>query len=203
MPHSVVTVGEFPNAMLAELARGRLQEEGIEAEVSGAMAQSWAGGEVPMSGVRLEVRREDAERARALLDEVEAHLREAAGRDDDGEAEARAEGTTDAVAAAAEPAGEWPLARTERAIHGALVVTLLSWVFLPLLALAIALVARVLIRCGPDRWTTRMKVVFAGTQVVAAALAAYALYLLNERPGYWYLPWPWFHTEPPTAPPGG
>src|SRR5687767_13469831 len=62
MARSVVTVGEFPNAMLAELARGRLQEEGIPAEVSGAMAQTWAGGDVP---------REDAARARAILDELE------------------------------------------------------------------------------------------------------------------------------------
>jgi hypothetical protein len=71
MARGIVTVGEFPNAMLAELARGRLQQEGIPAEVSGAMAQSWAGGDVPLFGVRVEVRREDAARARAILDELE------------------------------------------------------------------------------------------------------------------------------------
>lgn len=70
----IVAVGQFPNAGLAELARGYLAEQGIEAEVSGALAQSWAGGDVPLFGVRLEVRAEDAERARGLLNAVEAGL---------------------------------------------------------------------------------------------------------------------------------
>lgn len=74
----IVAVGQFLNAGLAELARGYLAEQGIQAEVSGALAQSWAGGEVPLFGVRLEVRAEDAERARGLLSAVEAGLPAAA-----------------------------------------------------------------------------------------------------------------------------
>src|SRR5687767_9641113 len=72
MARSVVTVAEYPNAMLAEIARGRLEEEGIQAEVSGAMAQTWAGGDVPFLGVRVEVLREDADRALAVLESIEA-----------------------------------------------------------------------------------------------------------------------------------
>ena len=67
MAHGIVCVGEFPNVALATLAQGMLEEQGIAAEVAGAaMAQTW-GGEIAPFAVRLEVREEDAERARSLL----------------------------------------------------------------------------------------------------------------------------------------
>jgi len=64
-------VGEFPSGFAASLAQGYLEREGIQSYVSGAIAQSWAGGDVPLTGVRLEVATEDLKRAREILDSVE------------------------------------------------------------------------------------------------------------------------------------
>lgn len=75
MAHGIVCVGTFPNGPLAAMAQGLLEENGIVAHVSGALTQSFAGGDVPYLGVRLEVGADDAERARLLLDEVEARTR--------------------------------------------------------------------------------------------------------------------------------
>ena len=63
----LVEVGSFLNRMEAELAQGALQAAEIESVVSA----DDAGGLRPhlwMSGIRLLVRAEDAERARELLD---------------------------------------------------------------------------------------------------------------------------------------
>jgi hypothetical protein len=62
----LITVGEFPNRIDAEVAQGALESEGIESMVSA----DDAGGMRPslwMSGVRLLVREPDAARALEIL----------------------------------------------------------------------------------------------------------------------------------------
>ena len=209
MARSVVTVAEYPNAMLAEIARGRLEEEGIQAEVSGAMAQTWAGGDVPFLGVRVEVLREDADRALAVLEAIEAGEN---APDDDAEESLPAslmdgdESEPDALAEdgaidAKEPEHEdhperWSLDRTRRAIRDALVVTMLSWIWLPLVPVALVLGIRVLLHQGAKRWTPGMRTAFAVTAILILALMAYSLYVVLTDPLYWFMPWPWFQGTP-------
>jgi hypothetical protein len=67
MPDEFVTVATFSDVIGAGLARDRLASEGIEAFVPDAQA----GGVMPFlaqsGGVRVQVKAEDAERAREIL----------------------------------------------------------------------------------------------------------------------------------------
>jgi hypothetical protein len=237
MARAVVTVGEYPNAMLAEIARGRLEEEGIQAEVSGAMAQTWAGGDVPFLGVRLEVLREDADRALAILEAIETGedppedaaaepqlyvLEEDAAADEeepedelaasevlrtdsaadegDDEADDQADEEADEEADD-EPEDEdhpdrWSRQRTRRAIRDTLIVTLLSWIWLPLVTVALALALRVLLHRGTKPWTPGMRTAFGVTAILVMALLAYSVYVVLTDPVYWFMPWPWFQGTP-------
>jgi len=68
MSDKLVTIATFPNAMLAAVARNRLEDEGIRAFTNdGANASVLFGGGV--EAVKLEVTEEDAERALEVLDE--------------------------------------------------------------------------------------------------------------------------------------
>ena len=214
MARTLVTVGEFPNAMLAELARGRLEEEGIPAEVSGAMAQTWAGGDVPLFGVRLEVRREDADRALAVLEAIEAgeelpddgtgDAHPETGPTDGDEADedaAASEGTTEDEPEEEDHPDRWSLERTRRAIRDTLIITLLSWIWLPLVTLALALGIRVLTHQGTKAWSPGMRTAFGVTAILIPALLAYSLYMVLTDPVYWFMPWPWFEGTPLPASP--
>ena len=70
-----VCVGRYPNGAMAGLAKGLLEEEGIDATLAELTSQAWLVWDVPMMGVRVEVPAEDADRARALLDEAEARTK--------------------------------------------------------------------------------------------------------------------------------
>jgi hypothetical protein len=82
----VVSVAEYASAAEAALAQGLLEEEGIDAEVAGAISQSWAYGLGPLTqAVRLEVRVEDAERALQVLRAKDEHIRARISREIDEE----------------------------------------------------------------------------------------------------------------------
>lgn len=71
----LVVVGDFPNRIDADLAKGALDASGIDSFVSG----DDAGGVQPglwMKGVRLLVREDDAERALAVLQSEPSRPRE-------------------------------------------------------------------------------------------------------------------------------
>jgi hypothetical protein len=86
MVQRVVSVGEFATGAEAALAQGLLEDEGIEAEISGETAQAWAYGLGPLTqAVRLEVRIEDAERALHVLRAKEEHIRARVSREIDEE----------------------------------------------------------------------------------------------------------------------
>ncbi len=66
MPEDVEQVATFSQGMEAELAKARLQSEGIESFVADeGIAASF--GSAPAEGIRLMVRSADAQRARAIL----------------------------------------------------------------------------------------------------------------------------------------
>jgi len=74
MADRLVTIAGFPNAMLAHMAKLRLEEEGIVS----FLADEFGATMVPLGveGVKLQVRESDAEAARAVLEG------DAADRDD-------------------------------------------------------------------------------------------------------------------------
>lgn len=68
---ALVTIGSYGDPMLAELVRGRLESEGIDASVVDDMAALSEGGTVVTQGVRVRVAREQAEEARRILAKIE------------------------------------------------------------------------------------------------------------------------------------
>ena len=62
-----VAVAAFDNAVDAELVKGRLAAEGIEAVVFDPQSATGAAGIGAVGGVQVQVWREDAERARRIL----------------------------------------------------------------------------------------------------------------------------------------
>jgi hypothetical protein len=81
MKDSWVTVGEFSTVGEAELARNRLEEEGIPAQLGGAEAVAMLWAFSGAGGVQLLVAEEDAGRAEAILQR--AKQRGGRGRRDD------------------------------------------------------------------------------------------------------------------------
>ncbi|NUM52958.1 MAG: DUF2007 domain-containing protein [Candidatus Hydrogenedentes bacterium] len=70
--NATVTIGTYMDLMLAELVRGRLESEGIQAILTDDLAAlSNDGGIVATQGVRVRVPHDQAEKARRVLDEIE------------------------------------------------------------------------------------------------------------------------------------
>jgi hypothetical protein len=72
MPGTLVTVDSFMSMTAASLARARLEADGIRCHVANERVTSFGEGVVP---ALLQVREEDAERARAILREGAEHGR--------------------------------------------------------------------------------------------------------------------------------
>jgi len=68
---ALVTIGSYGDLMLAELVRGRLESEGIDAFLADDMAALSEGGTVVTQGVRVRVAQDQAEEARRILAEIE------------------------------------------------------------------------------------------------------------------------------------
>lgn len=69
---AMVTIGTYMDMMLAEVVRGRLESEGIQAFLTDDVAAlSTDGGIVGAQGVRIRVAQDQAEKARKILDEIE------------------------------------------------------------------------------------------------------------------------------------
>jgi hypothetical protein len=83
---SILSVGEYANGSDASLAQGFLGEDEIEADLAGVHTQAWAYGVAVLTNVvRVEVRAEDAPRARGLLTAVDARIRARVRREIDEE----------------------------------------------------------------------------------------------------------------------
>ncbi|MCC6794710.1 MAG: DUF2007 domain-containing protein [Candidatus Hydrogenedentes bacterium] len=68
-----VTVGTYLDMMLAEIVRGRLASEGIDAVVTDDLAAlSMEGGVYGSQGVRVRVAQDQAAEARRILAEIDA-----------------------------------------------------------------------------------------------------------------------------------
>jgi hypothetical protein len=76
-PDDIVTVYTTDNATQAEILRGALHGEGIKCEIGGERQAGLAG--IGSMEIQLLVRAEDADRARAFLEE---HLRQEMNDDD-------------------------------------------------------------------------------------------------------------------------
>ena len=69
---AMVTIGTFTDLMLAEIIRGRLESEGIDAFLTDDVAALTSeAGIVGVQGVRVRVAQDQAEEARRILDEIE------------------------------------------------------------------------------------------------------------------------------------
>lgn len=67
-----VEVAAFSNSLEAGLAQAWLEEHGVPSEIDGLALQSWAAGEVAITGFRVLVAPQDAARALALLERTPA-----------------------------------------------------------------------------------------------------------------------------------
>ena len=65
----LVCIAEFNTPIEASIARGMLEDNGIESVLDGSTILSVIPVPASIGGVRMMVREEDAQRARALLDE--------------------------------------------------------------------------------------------------------------------------------------
>jgi hypothetical protein len=75
MPDEWITVASFQSPLAAQIARGRLGDEGIEAISSGDLSATTFAGVSALGGpVQLSVRAEDVEGARAILADLEEHV---------------------------------------------------------------------------------------------------------------------------------
>lgn len=75
MAWGIVSIGDFPGGPWASLVQGFLENQGIPAHADGICTQAWNFPTVPLMGVRVEVRAEHAERARALVTAAEDRTR--------------------------------------------------------------------------------------------------------------------------------
>lgn len=182
-----VEVGVYQNSLEAGLAQAWLEEQGIEAEIDGLVSQSWLTGEIPFTGFRVMVAREDAERAaHVLADAASAKAPEdgeaATPEPDDEEAATPEQGDEEAAAPAASPAGREALGPT-----AALLLGIFVW---GPFTLAVACVwAVTLLRSGAGRLLSRRLrwLLVGGT---AIALAQGGLLLATGWPresvGWWW-----------------
>ncbi len=69
---AMITIGSYMDMMLAEIVRGRLASEGINAVITDDLAAlSMEGGVYGSQGVRVRVMQDQAEKARRILAEIE------------------------------------------------------------------------------------------------------------------------------------
>jgi hypothetical protein len=109
-----ILVGVYGNSLEAGLGQALLEEEGIAAEIENLTSQSWLAGDVPLTGFRLFVAREDAERALAVL--ARPPLRALTQADEAGPEASLAPGAAESLAPAAEDDDEQ--AFDNREAHG-------------------------------------------------------------------------------------
>ena len=69
---AMITIGSYMDMMLAEIVRGRLASEGINAVITDDLAAlSMEGGVYGSQGVRVRVAQDQADEARRILAEIE------------------------------------------------------------------------------------------------------------------------------------
>lgn len=202
MAYGRAVVGVFPTAIEAALAQGYLQQEGIPSWLEGVTAQAWAGGEMPLTGVPLEVPEADLARATRLLDGVSGALRDAVDPFVDEEelaAEAVSAGPAERLATqseAADAAGEAAvdrtvLARQEAVLQSArrgMAAALLALLLLGFLFAAVALVIFVDLAVR-ERWRLlpgKMRWLVSVAVLWCAAIAALGLVLLSHGVRWWW-----------------
>lgn len=205
MAYGRAVVGVFPTAMEAALAQGYLQQEGIPSWLEGVIAQTWAGGELPLTGVPLLVPEADLARATRLLDGVSGAMRDvvepfvdeaelAAEAAEAGPAErlATQSEAADASSEAAEAAPDRALeARREavlrsarRGMAAALLAIFGLGFFLAVVALVIfgdlAVRERWRQLPGKMRWLVSVAVLWS------TAVTAFGFYLLGQGARWWW-----------------
>jgi len=206
MAYGRAVVGVFPSAMEAALAQGFLEQEGIPSWLEGVIASTWAGGELPLTGVPLLVPEADLARATSLLEGVSGKMRDVvAPFVDEGElaAEAAAAGPAERFASeseasddtgeAVEEAPDRALeARREAVLRSArrgmaaalLALLLVGFVFA---AVALVIFTELAVR---ERWRQlpgKMRWLVGAAVLWCAAIAAFGFYLLAHGVRWWWL----------------